>query len=166
MKAKTCFMMILVALLAVPVFAQGNAADQLELTRTYIEANRQTIVTTVMNLTEEESKTFWPIYKEYRANVQKVNDRLIKLIEDYANSYENLTDEKSADLMIRNLDIEEDRLLYKRIYIELFLEALSPSKVARFFQIENKMDSVIRADLAVAIPLMAPKTQVLAELDS
>ena len=166
MKAKTCFMMILVALLAVPVFAQGNAADQLELTRTYIEANRQTIVTTVMNLTEEESKTFWPIYKEYRANVQKVNDRLIKLIEDYANSYENLTDEKSADLMIRNLDIEEDRLLYKRIYIELFLEALSPSKVARFFQIENKMDSVIRADLAVSIPMMAPETKTLAELDS
>jgi len=165
MKAKTCFMMILVALLAVPVFAQGNAADQLELTRTYIEANRQTIVTVVLNLTEEESKTFWPIYKEYRADVGGLNDRLIALIKEYAENYENLTDEKSADLMIRNLDIEEDRLLYKRIYIESFLEALSPSKVARFFQIENKMDSVIRADLAIAIPLMAPETQTLAELE-
>jgi len=166
MKAKTCFMMILGLLLAVPVFAQGNAADQIELTRTYIEANRQTIVTTVMNLTEEESKTFWPIYREYRADVQGLNDRLIVLIKEYAENYENLTDEKSANLMIRNLDIEEDRLLYKRLYIEDFLEALSPSKVARFYQIENKMDSVIRADLVVAIPLMAPKTQALAELDS
>ena len=165
MKAKTCFMMILIALLAVPVFAQGNAADQIELTRTYIEANRQTIVTVVLNLTEEESKTFWPIYKEYRADVQGLNDRLIALIKEYAENYVNLTDEKSADLMIRNLDIEEDRLLYKRIYIDDFLEALSPSKVARFYQIENKMDSVIRADLAIAIPLMAPETQKLTELD-
>ena len=166
MKTKTCFMMILAVLLAVPAFAQGNAADQIELTRTYIEANRQTIVTTVMNLTEEESKAFWPIYKEYRADVQGLNDRLIALIKEYADNYENLTDEKSADLMIRNLDIEEDRLLYKRIYIDDFLEALSPSKVARFYQIENKMDSVIRADLAVAIPLMAPETQTQIEQGS
>ena len=165
MKTKICFMAILAVLVAIPVFAQVNAADQIELTRTYIEANRQTIVTTVMNLTEEESKIFWPIYKEYRADVQGLNDRLIALIEEYADNYENLTDERSADLMIRHLDIEEDRLLYKRMYIDDFLEALSPSKVARFYQIENKMDSVIRADLTIAIPLMAPEAQMLTELN-
>lgn len=157
MKTKTCFMIILGLLLAVPVFAQGNAADQIELTRAYIEANRQTIVATVMDLTEEESKVFWPIYRKYRADVQGLNDRLIALIKEYAENYENLTDEKSADLMIRNLDMEEDRLIYKRIYIDDFLEALSPSKVARFYQIENKMDAVIRVDLAATIPLIAPE---------
>jgi hypothetical protein len=31
-------------------------------------------------LTDRESRAFWPVYKEYRAEVEKVADRVAKLI--------------------------------------------------------------------------------------
>ena len=33
------------------------------------------------------------------------------------------------------------------------VKAIPPRKVARFYQIDNKLDSVVRADLAKQIPL-------------
>ena len=102
-----------VLFLASSVFAQVNTEDKIELTRTYIEANRQALVAAAMELTEEESKSFWPVYKAHRADVQPLNDRFMKVLKDYADNYENLPDAMAAEIMNEYLDIEEDRLIYK-----------------------------------------------------
>ena len=142
-----------VLFLASSVFAQVNTEDKIELTRTYIEANRQVIVAAAMELTEEESTVFWPVYKAYRADVQPLNDRFMKVLKDYADNYENLPDAMAAEIMSEYLDIEEDRLIYKKAALEKMTGLLPMSKVARFFQIENKMDAIVKFDLAVQIPL-------------
>jgi hypothetical protein len=153
-----------VLLLASSVSAQVNTEDKIELTRTYIEANRQTIVVSAMELTEEESKVFWPVYQDYRTDIETVNDRSIKILRDYADNFENLSDAMAAEMMSEYLDIEEDRLIYKQIYVELLTEALPISKVVRFFQLENKMDAVIKFDLAAEVPFAAIKEAPEAEV--
>ena len=35
-------------------------------------------------LTEGEATKFWPIYREYRLDVSKINDKLVALIKDYS----------------------------------------------------------------------------------
>ena len=141
-----------ILVLTSPVFAQINTEDSIELARTYLEADRKITVAAVMELTEEESKVFWPVYKEYRASIQPINDRFTKLLKDYANNFENLSADMAITMMSDSLDIEEDRLIYKRLYVEHMSEVLPMSKVVRFFQIENKMDAVLKFDLAVEIP--------------
>jgi hypothetical protein len=134
------------------VFAQINTEDKIELTRTYIEANRQVIVTAAMELTEEESTVFWPAYKAYRADIQPLNDRFLKVLQDYAEHYEDLSDEKAAEIMSEYLDIEEDRVVYKKLHVERMMQILPMTKVVRFFQTENKMEAVIKFDLATGVP--------------
>ena len=141
-----------ILVLTSPVFAQINTEDTIELARTYLEADRKITVAAVMELSEEESLVFWPVYKEYRASVQPLNDRFIKLLKDYASNFENLSGDKAITMMSDSLDIEEDRLIYKRLYVERMAEVLPMGKVVRFFQIENKMDAVLKFDLAVEIP--------------
>ena len=63
-------------LLAAPAFAQLNVEDEIELTRSYIEANRKTIVAVNINFTDEESKIFWPVYKDYRTGAKEAGNRL------------------------------------------------------------------------------------------
>lgn len=153
-----------VLFLTVPVFAQVNTEDAIALTRTYIETDRQTIVAAAMELTEEESKVFWPVYLDYRTSIEPVNDRFIKILRDYADNFENLPDAMAADMINEYLDIEEDRLILKKLVLGKLSGALSMSKVVRFFQIENKMDAVVKFDLAAEVPFAAIKEESEAEV--
>ena len=50
--------------------------------------------------------------------------------------------------------IKRELLDVKTRFLPKFKEAVSPLKVARFYQIENKIDADIDAQLAIAIPLI------------
>ena len=134
--------------------AMGQMHDEIELTRAVIQAERKAIITTNMELTAEESEGFWPVYREYRLEMDTVNDRTIRLIEDYAKEYETLSNEMAQTLMGEFIGIEKDALGIKSKYIKKLEKVLAPTKVARFLQLENKMDAVIKYELAGSIPLM------------
>ena len=54
----------------------------------------------------------------------------------------------------RNGDVDQHRTALRRKYVDQFAEVLPGRKVARFYQIENKVDAVIRYDLAATIPVV------------
>ncbi len=136
--------------------SNDNVTGQIELTRSAIQTDRQSIVTEYMVFTEEESQEFWPLYKQYRSEVDKVNDQLVKLILDYSESYkkQTLSDEQAEQMLSTYLKLEEDKLEYQKKYVPKFSEILPPKKVTRYFQLENKMDAVVKFDLAGGIPLV------------
>ena len=45
----------------------------------------------------------------------------------------------------------------RRTYLDEFAKVLPGRTVARFYQIENKMDAVLRYDLAATIPVVDEK---------
>ena len=131
----------------------GNILDEIALTRSGIQARRQAIVTSAMDLTEAESQAFWPLYRDYRTDMAKVDDRLVNLIVVYASNYDSLTDDMASTLLTDYLDVEKARLDVKSQYVPRFQRVLPARKVARFFQIDNKLDKRIQAELAADIPL-------------
>jgi hypothetical protein len=46
---------------------------------------------------------------------------------------------------------DENKL--KRKYVKRFMKVLPAKKVLRYYQIENKLDTIINMDLAATIPL-------------
>lgn len=137
--------------LAAPLAAQSG---EIALTRQVIQTERQALVTAGMELTEEEGKVFWPLYREYREAMAKVGDRSQALIVDYAAKYTMLTDADAQVMLDEMLAIDQDMLKVKKDYVKRFGKIMPAKRVARFFQIENKMDAIIRADLAEQIPLV------------
>src|SRR5580658_7915498 len=63
--------------------------DLVEVARSVVKADRQAVVVAAMDLTDDESKAFWPLYHEYRSEMDKVGDRRMKLVLDYAKLYPN-----------------------------------------------------------------------------
>ena len=63
------------------LFAQ-TANDYLEVTRGVLKTEKKAAIADVMQLTEEESTTFWPLYNEYNEKMYVVNTRLYDLIKD------------------------------------------------------------------------------------
>jgi hypothetical protein len=147
------------ALMVTVVFAQGSYKqhkEQIELTRWSIQSERKAAVANNLQLSEQESKSFWPLYDDYRAAMGKVGERTIKLITDYADAYtkNNLSNDQARRMVNDYLSIETDKLKVKKRYLKRFQEVLPPKKLARFFQIDNKMDAFINATIAKEVPLV------------
>jgi hypothetical protein len=149
---RTSMLLVACALAAVshPVRAQDAESQA---ARADIQADRTKVVAANLQLTEAESAKFWPVYNEYRGKVNKLDDRSLAMLQDYANNYENLSDEKAKELIKTSLDLEKQRLDLRRSYLGKFEKVLPWKKVARYYQIERKLDTAILYEAAQAIPL-------------
>ncbi len=151
-------------LLVPPALAQQPARPQadeaktqmmadIQLTRAVIGAQRQALVTQGMDLSLDEMQSFWPLYREYRLEAAALGDRLVALILTYVENQQNLTDQLADRLLSESMSIEKDRASLKARYLPRFKKVLPARKVVRFYQIENKLDIAILAELAKQIPL-------------
>ncbi len=133
--------------------AERNITSEIELTRAAIQLRRQALVTSAMDLAPKEAEVFWPLYREYRMEMLKVNDRFVTMLSSFLEGYDSLTDQQANKLLDDYVSIEKSRTGVKSKYLSKFRRVLPGRKVARFFQIDNKLDAVISADLAASIPL-------------
>jgi hypothetical protein len=142
-------------LVSQPLWGQddGQWRDEMEVLRTQIHADRQAVVAAAMEFGDQEGAAFWPVYKEYRFEMGKIGDRTAALIEEFSRNYDTLTDAKASDLLQRMLTLKKERVDLQRSYVGKFKKVLSPLRVAKYYQVENKLDAVIDFELAAAIPL-------------
>ena len=136
--------------------AQDKPADNMQILRDKIRADKKLVVATNMELTESEAKGFWPIYEQYQKDLQKINQRIANLLESYADDFRNksLTDEKAKKLIDDALAIDRAEANLKTTYAPKLSKALPIRKVARYLQIENKIRAVVKYDIASGVPLV------------
>jgi hypothetical protein len=154
---KTLTGIALAAVAAGAVFSAPAAAQvrsEIELTRQQIQTERQALVTAGMELTDEQAKAFWPVYREYRAELAPIGDRQVELIMGYADKYGSVDDDYAQKMLEEHLNIQQAKLEVLRKYVPRFLAVLPAVKVARFYQLENKLDAVVAFDLAASIPVL------------
>lgn len=132
-----------------------NIDDAVEMLRTLYQAEYKSLLQSELNLTEEESKSFWPAYNHYHAEMYDVNSWLLGLIEQLGILEERKsTGEQDAISLIRqSLDMEKKALEIKQKNLDAFSAILPPDKLIRFYQMENKANALVRVRLAEAIPL-------------
>jgi hypothetical protein len=116
--------------------------------------DRRAIVKANMILTNSESAQFWPLYDRYRAERKQLGDRRVRLITDYLAKRDSMSEEDAENLMDEALSIDNDRNEIKEKYVAKMMKALSARTVARFFQIDQKLDAVVDMELAARIPLV------------
>ena len=121
--------------------AQDKPADNMQILRDKIKADKKLVVATNMELTESEAKGFWPIYDQYQKDLQKINRRIVALLESYAADFrgKSLTDEKAKKLIEEAVAIEQAEANLKSTYAPKLSKVLPVRKVARYLQIENKI---------------------------
>lgn len=140
-------------LLASPARAQ-TVDDDIQLTRAVVQTERQAVVAANLGLSDAESAVFWPLYKEYRAAVDQATDTRVALLKTYFASFETLTDEEASALLDDFFTYQKNLLKTRTAYAKKMRKVLSGRTVARFFQIEHKMDAVIEYEMAGEVPLI------------
>ena len=142
--------------LAVAVAAQDKPADNMQIMKEKVKADKKLLVASNMQLTESEAKAFWPVYEDYQKDLMGINQRIGKLIESYAADYRTntLTDEKAKKLVNELVAIEQAEAALKASYVPKLSKVLPMKKVARYMQVENKVRAMVKYELAGAIPLI------------
>jgi len=147
-------LIIFLAVFTIPAQTEDKPADNMQLVQEKIKADKKLFVADNMQLTEKEAKAFWPVYDSYQKDLGKLNDRLLKLIDEYAKSYETMTDQTAQNLTNRYLALESERVKILQSYVTKVSKAVGIKKAARYMQLENKINAIVRFELAANIPLV------------
>lgn len=156
---KTSIATIALALCSTAVIAQVNPQfaaynDEIEMVRSLAQLERKAVIEQGMQLSPEESGRFWPIYNDYQAELAKTNNQLVKLITDYAASYETLDEKQAVRLREGYFDLQQDLIGLRKKYARKMGRSMSQVKVTRFLQLEHKLDAIQNLTLAKQIPLV------------
>ena len=132
----------------------GNLRAFIELARSDLRTGKAIILAENMPLTEEEGAEFWPLQREYQFELTKLNDVKLTLIQQYAATYEAMTDGQASDLAKKTFDLEQKKTDLKRKYFKKFVKVMPAKKAARFFQIDNQLNMAVDLQLAASLPLI------------
>ena len=135
--------------------AADKPADNMQILRDKVAADKKLVVSAAMELTESEAKAFWPVYEAFQKDLHKINDEIATLISAYAKEYnaKSLTDEKAKKLLDYYLAIEDREVKLRKSYVPKLSKVLPGRKVARYMQLETKVRALVKYELAAEIPL-------------
>ena len=136
--------------------AQAKADDDkiVELVRKDVRAEKADIVGKTMKLDAAQAAAFWPVYKAYEAERQTLGNQRLAVIQDLAEHFDSLNDAKAKGLLDRSFAIEDQRLALEKKYKDELLKVLPAKVVARFFQVESRLNNLISLEISSAIPLV------------
>lgn len=156
MSSRTLVVLLFAALVAVPALAsaQDRPADNWQMVREKLQADKKLAVAQGLALTQAESTAFWPVYNNYQTDQIRVMDRLLQIVTDYAGTYQNMTDSTARRLLESTITIYRDRQAMMESYLPKFRAVLPERKVARYYQIEQKIRAMLDYELASQIPLI------------
>lgn len=131
-----------------------NLSAYAELLRSDIRSQKIAILTQVMSFTEAEDAAFWPIYRDYDAEMSRLGDERVALIADYAQHYSAMTDEAAGTIASKAIDLDNRRGAALAACFERVKKALSPRTALRFLQVENQLRLLIDLQISAALPVI------------
>ncbi len=156
---------ILAALVATITFAAANRStaetvvDAAEVARSTIKADRKVVIAENLNLTEAEGKAFWPLYRDYRVEIEKANDAVVILVLEYADLHPNVSEDRAKEMLKKYSALEKRLVDLRAKHLKKIGKVLPATKTLRFAQLENRLDLTVRLGLAASIPLMPTQTK-------
>lgn len=146
------------ALVTGAAWAADSGQSEQSILMDTIRANRKAFVAVNLDLSAEEAKGFWPVYDKYQGELNPISDKVIAVVDEYVGHYGELKDDRAVELMKEYLTAEADRNKVRQSYLPEFSKVVSGRTVARFYQLENKIDALLRYELAEKIPVIEQKT--------
>jgi hypothetical protein len=132
------------------------APDQdVEMLRKDLRSQKKQIIAANMDLTDTEAEKFWPIYDRYAADLAKIYDTKIALVEEYLDHYKTMNGDEAESYIRQRAAADSDIMQLRLKYVPEFRRVLPGRQTALFFQIEWRLDLLINLQLAQA-PLIDP----------
>ena len=130
-----------------------NLNDDTQMLLSQIQADKAAVVLKSLELTDPEARAFTPIYDEYQKERKEIAQRQIAELNKFASNYGSMTDKAAGEILKSWFKIQEDKNDLVEKYAKKFDHVLPKTKVLRFVQVENKLETVVDLQAARVIPL-------------
>ena len=138
-------------MLCTKVFAEDLSREHVT-----ISANKKLQIAKYMVFTESEDKFFWNVYADYEKEMDNVYRQKFELLKEFQQGNEGhaITDDQANQMLDRFFGLETQMMSIKQNYLPKFRSILPGKKVARFYQIDNKLDAIVNHELAIKVVLI------------
>ena len=140
--------LLIFALFLMSATGFAQTGDYLELMSSVIKTEKKALISEVMELSSEESVAFWALYNEYEQKIYKANQPSLKAIQDFAENFENMSDEVAAEILANSVDSWSAEAKIKKAYSKKFVKQLGAKRALKFMQLMNKIDVMIDAEIS------------------
>jgi len=120
---------------------------------TDIAAKRDSALSTLIELTPEETQLFWPIKKAYDAEFRKLLDARFELLGEFDAVHDKLTAETATALAERALKLDEQRTDLHRRYFKKMSDEISPVVAVQYLQLQSQFETMADIKIATHVPL-------------
>lgn len=134
--------------------SEQNVNTYIDLIRKDVRSQKSAIMDTVMQLDLDQAAKFWPIYRDYDAELKKLNDLRVANIKEYARSYNNLSDAKADELIQNAISYQKQRMDLLAKYYDRVKESLGAVTAARFAQVEQQLLLIIDLQIDSSLPIV------------
>lgn len=134
--------------------SKQNLAEDIKLLRKDVRTEKSKIMGAAMGLDADQSKKFWPIYKDYDKQLTKLNDVRLGNIIEYAKNYDSMTENKADEIVNGAIAYRKKRLDLLANTYDKVRGALGAPLAARFLQVEDTLLGLIDLQIQSNLPLM------------
>jgi len=136
-----------------------NERAYVRLLRSDLKTKKEAIIKEDMQLTPQQAAAFWPIYKNYDAEQNKLIDQKLAVFQDYALNFMTTNDEKADQIAQRVIALDDQRLALRKKYYQLMKSAIPTVLVVRFFHVENQIQSLMDLQIDSTLPIVEQATE-------
>src|SRR5574337_854732 len=138
----------------VTVEAKPLNASDIALLGQDIQSMKMDLITKAMRFSDAEASGFWPVYKEYANEQYRIGDAKYRIIKDYAEGYDQMTDAKASDLSDRMFRLDNAVYETRTKFWPRFEKVLGAKRAAKFYQVDRRLSLMIDLELASEIPVL------------
>ena len=133
------------------VFSQVDQ-EEIDYYQSIFGMEKKMVVAAFLEL--DEGDAFWPVYDQYETARKELGQRRLNLIVEYAENYDNLSDDKTDELIKTNMDIRKDTEALMTKYYKKIKKVSGSRTAAQFYQIECYFVTAVSAEIYTSIPLI------------
>lgn len=150
---KKVFLVTIISLLAAPLMML-QAQDDIQKIQEAWGKDKKELMRMGMALSNADSVKFWPVYDKYETERQKLGKERIMVLNDYADNYSGMTNEKADEVITKLMknDAASSQLLQQ--YYGKVKTALNAIQASKFVHIESYINATIRSALLESIPFL------------
>jgi Spy/CpxP family protein refolding chaperone len=136
-----------------------NIYNYLQLLRSDMNSLKVELVNSIMKLSAEDAKKFWPIYRDYENELGKQAINRAEMITEFVQCHKDGTfdNAKAKDIATRWFKSQRARLDLLEKYHAKIEKALTPVQAGQFLQIENQLGLFIDITIASEMPAVGTK---------
>lgn len=119
----------------------------------FSEAQRKQYLLANIPLGKDEGDGFWPLFRDYRRDMQKLQDQRAKVVAEYAETFRTMTGDQAKSMVESFLSADEAIVKVKRDYLKKFRKFLPETKVARVFLLDERINTAEAVLVVSKIPV-------------